>query len=94
MALKLAVSFKGQPAEYWTIIGRAWDKVANKTTCVLGLYFSRESREQGINNYLDRRGFTFQFDRSTIQCYEQIKLPILNDEGVNENPFVDAEDLL
>lgn len=93
MALKKVVQFKGKDAEYWTIIGKVWDKVMNQTNVVIGLYFSRATREQDIRNFIDKRGISFQGELTTEQCYVAIKAPKVDDEGKDCNSFADSEDV-
>lgn len=51
MGLKRPKNYKGIICQYWKILSATEDVVAGKTLVELGLYFSSETRQLGIENY-------------------------------------------
>lgn len=96
MALIKKTNFKGIEAEYWAIIRNGWDKLNNKSTCILGLYITRQERLNGIGNFLDRRLFTFDGQLDIPTLYSKIKEPVIRTNGDGEevdiNFFTDSLD--
>ena len=55
MALKLNVKYKGVDCDYWKIISSICDYTLSRSRVILGLYQSKEHREGGIENFLERQ---------------------------------------
>lgn len=94
MAIRKAKMFRGKEADYWAIVKKTWDKLENKTSCVLGLYFSRQARVADVKNLLEGVNFVFQGELTTSQLYDAIKAPILNENDENTNWFSDVIDVV
>jgi len=93
MAIIKKKEFLGLEPEYWAIVSRTWNKFENKTSCVLGLYFNKHTRELGVRNVVYREEFSFDGELNSEQLYEKIKEPYpLGEDGVQLNFFADAMD--
>jgi hypothetical protein len=74
MALKKAVNFRGVQAEYWAIIQKRWNKFGNTTSGDLGLYVSRQTREDSeTQNILKLVSFAFIGELSRAEVYTELK---------------------
>lgn len=101
MALKKPIELNnsGVSCEYWKIheTNINWhDKVAKIT---LSGFISQEARENGKNplvsiNYdYTKENFPFLVEENVVaKAYELVKQPKLDEDGVNQNQFTDAED--
>lgn len=101
MALELEVTFKGVSCNYWKIT-KDYQNFAEDTTRVeLSLYESESARTASVTNTLDKRQFKFSGTGHTrAELYTKIKEPVYetigeppDQEQVQINPFVDAEDV-
>lgn len=73
MALQLSRASKGVQANYWKITHSSYSVFGNQTSLTLALYISKETRDAGLNNFLETE--TFQFDGFLTQAemYAKIK---------------------
>ena len=72
MALIKQINYKGTTAEYWNILLSMYNKKANQTTCLLGLYVNQQARQDDINNNLDISEELTRFDFAGNLDYAQI----------------------
>jgi hypothetical protein len=92
MAIKLQRECKGISAEYWKILKMEYSAVNGKTVVNLALYVSQETRNSGINNWLDSTSFIFEGSLSLAEAYVAIKASQLDVNGIESNPFINAID--
>lgn len=74
MALKKQVDFKGKPAEYWAILWKKWHKFNDITQGEVGLYFSRNTRnDDEKKNVLRSLDFSFPGELTRAEIYVELK---------------------
>lgn len=97
MALLLDKTHFGVVCNYWKITNVRIDYKAERTIVDLSLYKDASTRTANINNILYRKEFIFaEIEEDRSELYAKIKEPVyvtIDDEEVQANEFVDAEDI-
>jgi deoxycytidine triphosphate deaminase len=95
MALKKSKEWKGTTAEYWKIISSISDFVSGNTRVILGLYVSKEARDNNANNFVEREVIQVNgIDLNRQQEYALItesKKELISPEEKDENGNVTKE---
>lgn len=96
MAIIKQKQSKGITAEYWQIYKNDYNKDANITLSRMRCYVNKDTRDAGLNNYLNMPSFmvnrTFDGELSVEETYVAWKQPIMQDVlGEDEQPTYEED---